>query len=225
MDTLIAEDLLLLLLDDETGRTGWSDNSATVLPGAVLAELALAGVVEVEDRGVLHRDHVRPVEGADLSTVTDPLLARALDLLMHKERSPQQLLRDIGDGLADELAERLAERGVLRREETKVLGLFPRTTWPSVDGSHEDAVRRELAAILVDDQEPTPRAGVIIALLRAAKVLHRTLELPGRSRWNVNKRAEEVADGGWAPDAVKKAVAAAAAAATASISAGSTAST
>lgn len=45
---LIAEDLLLLLLDDDTGTMAASTYEKSVLGGALLAELALVGAVEVE---------------------------------------------------------------------------------------------------------------------------------------------------------------------------------
>ena len=36
------------------------------------------------------------------------------------------------------------ERGIVERREQKVLGLFPRTLWPTVDSTHEEEVRRRL---------------------------------------------------------------------------------
>ena len=47
---LIAEDLLLLLLDEESGKVAGSDTAEVALGGAVLAELAILGAVTVEER-------------------------------------------------------------------------------------------------------------------------------------------------------------------------------
>ncbi len=47
METLIAEDLLLLLLDDDSGRLTLTSYPQTVLGGALLVELAMSGAVEV----------------------------------------------------------------------------------------------------------------------------------------------------------------------------------
>jgi hypothetical protein len=65
VETLIAEDLLLLLLDDEKGTTPgmWVDVRVP-LGAAVLAELALEGAVELERRragGVRRRSPPPPV--------------------------------------------------------------------------------------------------------------------------------------------------------------------
>ena len=50
MQTLIAEDLLLLLLDDAKGTLAASDKVQPLLGGALLLELALAGRVGVAER-------------------------------------------------------------------------------------------------------------------------------------------------------------------------------
>src|SRR5690606_13157180 len=50
METLIAEDLLLLLLDDDKGTMAASSYERPLFGGAVLVELALAGLVRVEEK-------------------------------------------------------------------------------------------------------------------------------------------------------------------------------
>src|SRR5690606_21262293 len=104
--TLIAEDLLLLLLDDESGAfAAGSDKRGPVLAGAVLAELALAGAVEIEAvTGLWKRTRVT-VE--DRAAVDDPVLLAALDEIDRKPRSPQDLVGRLGKRLPDELCDRL----------------------------------------------------------------------------------------------------------------------
>ena len=126
--TLLAEDLLLLLLDDATGKVSvWWGPTDTLLGGAVLAELALAGLVTVEEKRSAWQDarvHPAAAPPADL----DPILTDALATVGEKERAASDLVTRLGKGLEARLAERLAGRGVLERREGKVLGLFPRTT-------------------------------------------------------------------------------------------------
>jgi len=74
MSTLIAEDLLLLLLDDNKGTTPSGTAVSTALGGAVLLELALAGAVDAGKRSRWKQPKVHVVDAA---RVTDPLLARA----------------------------------------------------------------------------------------------------------------------------------------------------
>src|SRR5262245_62385293 len=75
--TLIAEDLLLILLDDEKGTVSTWGKTDAVLGGAVLAELAVAGLVTVDDhKSIWRTDKVRASEPAPADL--DPVLAEAL---------------------------------------------------------------------------------------------------------------------------------------------------
>jgi hypothetical protein len=218
--TLIAEDLLLLLLDDESGKRQ-TEHLAIVLGGAVLVELAVEGMVEVvEKKSLWQSAKVWPVEGA---RPRDPVLTAAWATVGEKERSAQALVEKLGKGLDETLCNRLAERGILERRDDKLLGLFARTRWPARDSSHEDAVRRALTTVLVDGNEPDPRTGALIALLHAVDRAHKTVPHDGVTDRDVKKRAKEVAEGDWAAKAVRDSIAATQAAITAALVASSAA--
>jgi len=212
--TLVAEDLLLLLLDDETGALRASSQIRVALGGAVLAELALGGHVDIEEkRGFWHVAKVR----ATGPRPEHPLLAEAWSTVAEKERSAQDLVNRLGKGLRERITEELARRGVLRREEDRVLGVFPRTRWPAADSSHEDGVRRQLEAALLQGQDPDPRTGSLVAILSAVDQAPKVLEHPGLSNGEVRKRAKAIARGDWAAQGVADAIAATNAAVTAAI--------
>ena len=81
--TLIAEDLLLLVLDDEKG-TLVTAYPQVALGGAVLVELAMDGAVEIEEKASVWRTaKVHPVAGHEPD---DPLLRTAYDVVAEKER-------------------------------------------------------------------------------------------------------------------------------------------
>ena len=219
--TLIAEDLLLLLLDDETGKPQ-TQQLQIALGGAVLVELALEGMVEVVDaKSVWRKARVWPVEGARPG---DPVLTAAWATVGEKERTAQALVERLGKGLDDTLCGRLVECGILERRDAKVLGLFPRTRWPARDSSHEDAVRRALTTVLVNDNEPAPRIGALVALLHAVDRAHKSVRHAGVSDRDVKKRAKQLAEGQWAATAVMEAVAAATAGTVAAMTAATSAS-
>jgi hypothetical protein len=214
--TLIAEDLLLLLLDDESGKRQ-TEQLEIALGGAVLVELAIGGMVEVANTRSLWRSaKVWPVEGARPG---DPVLTAAWATVGEKERTAQSLVERLGKGLDQTLCGRLAERGILERRDEKVLGLFHRTRWPARDSLHEESVRRALTTVLVEGNDPDPRTGALVALLHAVDRAHKSVPHDGLSDREVKKRAKEVADGQWAAKAVKDAIAAATAATTAAITA------
>jgi hypothetical protein len=206
--TLIAEDLLLLLLDDQSGKpnTGHLD---IALGGAVLVDLALEGLVEVASHGsLLGSAKLRRAPGA---IVGDRILAGALGAVA-ENKPAQRLVVKVGKGLLDPLAERQLRRGVLDRREEKVLGLVTRTRWPSRDPSRKEAIRRGLVVILVQGGRPDARSAALIGLLLAVHRLHRSVSHPDASARSVKKRAKEVAEENWASPTIKDAVAVATAA-------------
>jgi hypothetical protein len=222
MGTLIAEDLLLLLLDDEKGSVSGTSYADTVLGGAVLVELALTGAVQAERTSRWRTPKVRVTAGA---TVEDPLLADRLAVAARKERSAEDLVKRLGKGLTTELAERLAARGVLERRVDRVLGLFPRTRWPAVDASREREVRQALSLALVRGLDPDERTGALVALLHAVDLTPKVVDREGLSRGEVRRRAKEISRRTWAATAVRDAIEAATAGTTAAVVAATTVAT
>ncbi|MGN0062724.1 MAG: GPP34 family phosphoprotein [Nocardioides sp.] len=203
MDYLIAEDVFLLLTCDEDGRTEASTYLDVLMGGALLVELAERGLVEIEDkRGFWHSPKVT---GQDGPGPEDPVLAEALTTVLAKQRTPEALVERLGRGTRTVVADRLVERGVLRREQRKVLGLFPYTRHPAADSSHEDAVRERLVGVLVHGLEPDPHTGAVIALLHSIGWAHKVVATEG-STAQVKARAKEIARGQWAAAAVKAAI-------------------
>jgi hypothetical protein len=215
MATLIAEDLLLLLLDDETGKLTNGTHLDTGIGCALLIELALGGHVEVvEKQGLWARAKVRPT---DATAPDDPVLADALSVIGEKERTAQDLVGRLGKRRRDNLLERLEEAGILRREDGTVLGLIPRRRWPTADASHERDVRRQIGDALVRGVDPVPRVAALVSVLSAMDLAHKVVDREGLPARQVKERARQVAEGEWAAKAVKDAIAAAQAAVTAAV--------
>lgn len=221
--TLLAEDLLLLVLDDATGAQTLDGTRADLaLGGALLLELALAGRVEVTKDGPWWARE--QVGVADPTPLGDPLLDEALATVAAKPRGSQDLVGRLGKGLRQRLLERLEARGVLERRSDTVMGLFPRTRWPAADSSHEQQVRARLHDVLVVGLTPDDRTAALTALLLAVDKAHAVLPgLDGGQRRAVKARAKVVAEGAWAADAVRGAVAAMQAAVMAGVMAATTA--
>ncbi len=201
--TLIAEDLLLLLLDDDSGKPQ-TNQLQVALGGAVLVELALNEAVVVEEKTSMWR--AAKVRVAPAAETEDQVLLDALAIVAEKERSAQDLVDRLGRGLAEVLGTRLVERGVLERREDRLLGIIPRTRWPARDASHEEGVRRRLTAVLVEGAEPETRTGALVALLHAVDRAHKTVPHEGMPNGDVRKRAKQIAEGDWAAKAVRDAI-------------------
>lgn len=220
---LLAEEVLLLLLDDESGRAEAATYSEYLFGGALLTELALGGHLETrEGSGWFASAKVFAVE--TLAPPADPLLREAYDRVVKKPYAAVTLVHVVGHKTRAALLDRLVERGLLRRDEDKVLGLFRRTRYPAADPAHEDEVRRAIDAVLLDGADPDERTGALIALLHAVGEAHKVSARKDVAARDVRARAKEVAEsGGWAPDAVQEAVRGTQAALAASIAAAGTA--
>ncbi len=209
--TLIAEDVLLLLLDDVKGTVPPWGNTDAVLGGAVLAELAALGLATVDEKKSRWRSgkvRTTGVVPADL----DPVLAEALATIADKDRTASTLVTKIGKGLDGRLAAGLAERRILERRDGKRLGLIPRTTWPAADPTRTDQLRRAITVCLADGGRPDERTAAIIGLLWAVDEAHKAVAThTATTKRQLKKRAKEIAEGQWAVKAVKDAVDAAAA--------------
>ncbi len=210
MTTLIAEDLVLLLLDDESGKFTNASYLDTGIGGALLIELALAETVDVvKGSGMWARAKVR---ATGLAAPSDPVLAEALSVIAEKERTAQDLVDRLGKRRRDQLLDRLRERGIVEPREDRVLGLIPRRRWPSVDSTHEAGVRRELGDVLIRGVTPTERTAALVSVLSALDIAHKVVDREGAPARDVKKRAKEVAEGDWAAKAVRDSIAAAQAA-------------
>jgi hypothetical protein len=203
---ILAEDLLLLLVDDRTGRPVVDTTRLDLaLAGALLLDLAALGRVDVTRPG-------GPVKAGrlvvrDATPTGDPVLDEAARRIRSSApRKPEALLPHLKKGLREELLARLVGRGVLRAEEGTVLGLFPTRSWPAADPTHERQVRAGLWDVLVVGRAPSPREGALVALLQAVDQVPRVLPGSGLPHRELRRRAKLVAAGGFADDAVRRAV-------------------
>ena len=208
--TLIAEDVLLLLLDDTKGTVSAWGNTDAVLGGAVLAELAAPGT----RHGRREEEHLAGREGARHRCGARRPRPRARRGARHHRRegpqAPAPWSTKIGKGLEDRLAAGLAERRILERRDGKRLGLVPRTTWPAADTSRDNQLRRTITVCLADGGRPDERTAALIALLWAVDEAHKAVATnTATTKRQLKKRAKEIAEGQWAAKAVKDAVAAA----------------
>lgn len=199
---LIAEDLLLLVLDDETGKVVIDSTKLdATLAGSVLLELARAERLNTGEPG--RWSSTGPIVVVDPTPTGDAVLDAALAEAGEKERKPADLISTVQKDLRDTLVERLAERGVLRREEGKVLGIFPTTSWPAEDSSHEDEVRRRLHDVLVGGVTPDERTQALVGLLAALDAAPTALQITDRhTKKAVKQRAKELRESSWTDDAI-----------------------
>lgn len=208
MRMLLAEDLLLLVTDDASGRlSAPAEQLDAGLGGANLVELTLRNKVDLTDK----QDPGRPgrIIVRDPSPAGDAVLDAALEILIARQgRKPSAVIRPLSKNLRKTLYQRLADRGVVRAERGKVFGVFPVRRWPAQDASDEAEVRRLMAEALVQQVVPDPRTAALIALVHAVGYVDKIVDARqhGLSRRELRARAAAIAEGNWASEAVRKAI-------------------
>ncbi|GAA3720359.1 hypothetical protein GCM10022224_102940 [Nonomuraea antimicrobica] len=204
----LAEDLLLLLfqpasgLQAGTGTIAGENTLFYTLAGAVLADLALGQHV----RTGTGRGGTTRVEAVEDRPPSDDILRSAWDYVSQKPRGVQTVLAAIGPTLRSPLLDRLIERGDIRRESRKALGLFNTTVLKDGGSGRRSRLLEEVRDVLVEGAEPQPRIAALAALLSGSGTLpqfHR--EIPWTSP--VITRAKELEQGNWGAGAAAEAVA------------------
>ena len=176
---LIAEDFLLLAVDDETGKTANVDNLGVRLAGALLADLAAANKTLMRgapEAGATKEEREKAGDTTILVTDNAPTGHVALDAALQAvldtpEAPARKIVEAISDAAEDNLLAALAERGILEKEETKLFRMLPITRWPAADSSHEVALRANLTKVLLEGAEPDERTATLISLLHGSGLI------------------------------------------------------
>lgn len=161
-----AEEILLLALDDKTGRLHPLPERALefALAGAVLAELAFLDRLDTDATQMVIKNS---------EPMGDPVLDEALKCLPKDEPklSIQKALARVAlktDGLKKLLFEELARKGILKQQEQKFLWVMRERRYPMVDNREEREVRTRIREIVLTPGEiPDPRDVVLIGLMDA----------------------------------------------------------
>jgi hypothetical protein len=194
----LTEDLVLLLLDPGTGRSVVDSTSLDrAVGGALLLDLATRERIAADGDGARARLSV-----VDASPAGDALLDTALGRL-DKPLRAQKAVERLARGTRPLVLERLVERGLVRRERSRLLGVLPVTTWPPADPGPREELRGRVAAVLLHGAQPDQHLALLISLVHAVKAEHKIVD---GSRRQLRARAAEVADGEWAGKAVRKAI-------------------
>ncbi|MFI0814724.1 GPP34 family phosphoprotein [Streptomyces sp. NPDC021098] len=198
--TTLGEQLLLLSLDDASGTAKEPAKVALAISAASLVELALAGRIDVADG---------KVTAVDATPLGEPALDTALAAIAGKDKpgKAEDWINRLKTDAVARANTALIEKGLVREEKKKVLGLFPVRRYPEADGSVEAAVRERLGAVVLQGATPDVRTASLVALLHGAK-LHR-LAFPDDDARRVAAAMESVSQGQWSATAVRHVVKAA----------------
>jgi hypothetical protein len=170
---LIAEDVLLLLTDDDTGKAAGSTQVDLGLAGALVADLALLGRVDIAAPGESVKKGRLVVKEATPASdgsreLSDELLGQALATLATFEgKRPDKAVEALTKDVRRLLYLRLAERGLVRQHDSRLFGITLRTTWPAAERTHEQLLRANLARAVASERELPERDAAMLSILAA----------------------------------------------------------
>ncbi len=168
-----AEEILLLLLEDEEGRFIHVPELSMrcVLSGAVLLDLALKNKID-SDMEKLTVIDPEPLGDALL----DPVLK---EIVEHGAQEDARYWVDrvarSADGIKERALSRLCEKGILEEKDDRVLWVFKSRRYPIKDGEVDREVRHKIISILYSDEIPSPEEVVMVLLVDACGIFKHLL--------------------------------------------------
>ncbi|MEM9894955.1 MAG: GPP34 family phosphoprotein [Bacteroidota bacterium] len=166
MKLSIAEGFYLIALDDEEGRI-LAAAEKTVVPGVIAAcilELYLMKKVSLEGGTVKVLDTI-----GTGNVILDNVLKKLTsgDTILDQVKSLSKKFKDI----QQDLNVLLSQRGILRKEETKLLWIPLSDRMDNANYAFEQDIRNSLKAIVFKSAKPSPSFTVLYCLIKYCNIL------------------------------------------------------
>lgn len=161
-----VEEILLLLLDDESGamKRVAPNVMELLVAGAILMDLALRGRLDCDLQRLVVVDST-PVD----EEILDGPLAEIVEAADEADARTWVVRLSARSKQVQEAAlARLVERGILRVEDRSFLWVFGSRRYPTVDDREEREVKLRILDVLLSDRIPAPRDVALICLADAS---------------------------------------------------------
>ncbi|WP_433298141.1 GOLPH3/VPS74 family protein [Actinoplanes sp. CA-030573] len=183
----LAEELLLLAYDDQTGKaTGSRIGLDLGMAAGVLVDLALAGRVAYVDGYLKVLDPTPTGE-----PIADAVLAKAAGDEPH---TPAQWLQRLRHRLRIRVLDDLIARGVVKDVDETQMEYIHVHRYPTTDPAYEAEIRRRLADALTGDSICDERTAALATLLSVCR-MEPALRLPADETARAHQRLEQIATG------------------------------
>ena len=164
-----VEEIVLLALDDKKGKFVDLPPLALdqALAGAALLELAFQNRIDTD------LTHLTLVSDKPIGDkMLDPILK---EITRAKDKKDAKhwvgVISADGEKIRDAALAKLVEKGVLKKEEKKILWVIPGRRYPMIQNKEEEEVRKRIRKVVVEGEVPAPRDVVIISLSSACQLL------------------------------------------------------
>lgn len=196
----IAEDLLLLLLDNDEAQPGLDRSRLErVLAAALILDLAFGCRVRpsLPDEPI-PADRLIALAGP---VPLDPAVRPALEVLQQRPISAAGAIARIRKHAEDDVLDQLLRTGQIHQIQLTAHRLRRnRYRWPAKNRGRVAVARSELLGAMFEGRRPQPVTAAVISLLYGIDGLGAVLELNDAGVQAVAQRADEIAGGVWADD-------------------------
>lgn len=184
----LAEDIILLLLDDDTGKLASIDLMTLnyAMAGAVLMDLALRNKIDNDLESLIVADST-PTGLQMLDTYLDKISTE------NKENNTRYWLTELsnyGEDIVDSALNMLVEKKIIKTEEKKILWVIGTRVYPMIDDKEEKEVKRRIIDLLMSDEIPTPQDVVLVSLMDTCSLF--TMILSSKEVEKLSSRIEQI---------------------------------
>lgn len=170
----LAEELLLITLDDESGKL-----LDSIKPFSFDIAIAASLIMELTLKGKLDTD-AKKVFVVSSEATGDAILDQALAAIVAEKNSlstSDWLSRFARHGatLSEKIIESLVNKGVVQMVEKRLLWVLKTRAYPATSGIEEREVKSRIMQLLNNDEIPNPSDALLIGLLRATEIMSRLL--------------------------------------------------
>ena len=164
----LLEEFLLLALDDHSGQLYPLARSTLdcAAAGAVLMDLTLRQRIDNDLRDMFLVD-ATPT-GDDILDPVLQLMSLAPVLTPHPIAYWLRQLADEGEPLREKALRRLEARGIIHRQDRKILWVFGTRRYPLLDDKEVREVKLRILGVVLSDEIPSPHDVMLTGLAESA---------------------------------------------------------
>lgn len=171
----LAEDVVLILLDDSSGRLANIDLMTMnySMAGSVLMELALRNKIDTDlDRLVVVDS--KPT-GIQLLDHYLNIISKEINDTNNNTKYWLTEFSSYGDEILNAALDMLVDKNILKLEEKKILWVFGTRRYPMLDHTQEKEVKRRIIDLLMSDEIPSPKDVVLVCLIDTCSLFNSIL--------------------------------------------------
>ena len=207
----LSQDLILLALNPQTGKTRFSWYSALDygLVGSLLLDLVLQGKFEIDNDnrviGAIRASHGQATAGNTGNEFLDQRLSEVL--ASSRPRTARFWVtrwRRRYLGIQTIVLQNLVDLGVLERQEQRILGLFPTQRYFLTDESIQREIVQQVRTAVLEGVGLDSRMAALISLMQASHLTDAVFR--PEERPEARSRIKAIAEGELVGKAVSKAI-------------------